>query len=88
LALSDFLAKDEGGNNEVATAAAAATRINFLIMFIGFLPPREGPDHVRSWPMPPLKNNFSIKRSRKTNQEETNSPTDAIAALFDHLIVV
>jgi hypothetical protein len=42
LALSDFLAKDEGGNNEVATAAAAATRINFLIIFIGFLPPREG----------------------------------------------
>jgi hypothetical protein len=47
-ALADFLAKDEVGKNEVATAVAAATRINFLIVFIG--PPfREGPDHVRSW---------------------------------------
>jgi hypothetical protein len=30
-----FLAKDEVGKNEVATAVAAATRINFLIAFIG-----------------------------------------------------
>ena len=34
-ALADFLAKDEVGKNEVATAVAAATRINFLIVFIG-----------------------------------------------------
>jgi len=32
--LCDFLAKDEVGKNEVATAVAAATTINFLIMFI------------------------------------------------------
>ena len=31
-ALCDFLAKDEGGKNDVATAVAAAARINFLIM--------------------------------------------------------
>ena len=31
-ALCDFLAKDEGGENDVATAVAAAARINFLIM--------------------------------------------------------
>jgi hypothetical protein len=33
--LSDFLAKDEDGRNEVATAVAASIRIDFLIMFIG-----------------------------------------------------
>jgi hypothetical protein len=37
--LCDFLAKDEDGKNEVATAVAAAARINFLIMFIGSLTP-------------------------------------------------
>jgi len=30
------LAKDEGGNNAVAIAAAAAATISFLIVFIGF----------------------------------------------------
>ena len=39
LALCAFLAKDEVGKNEVATAVAAAARINFLIMFIGSLTP-------------------------------------------------
>jgi hypothetical protein len=34
LALCDFLAKDEVGKNEVATAVAATARINFLIVFI------------------------------------------------------
>src|SRR5215471_7007192 len=35
LALCDFLAKDEVGRNEVATAVATTARINFLIVFIG-----------------------------------------------------
>ena len=40
-----FLAKDEVGKNEVATAVATIARINFLIVFTG--PPFcEGPDHV------------------------------------------
>src|SRR5215469_2400006 len=34
-ALTDFLAKDKVGKNEVAIAVAATTRINFLIVFIG-----------------------------------------------------
>jgi len=33
--LAGFLAKDEVGKNEVATAAAAAATISFLIVFIG-----------------------------------------------------
>jgi hypothetical protein len=32
--LCDFLAKDEVGKNDVATAIAAVTRISFLIIFI------------------------------------------------------
>jgi hypothetical protein len=35
LALCEFLAEDEVGKNEVATAVAAIARINFLIGFIG-----------------------------------------------------
>jgi 16S rRNA G966 N2-methylase RsmD len=35
LALCAFLAKDEVGKNEVATAVATTARINFLIVFIG-----------------------------------------------------
>jgi hypothetical protein len=43
-ALCAFLAKDEGGNNEIASAVtAAAAKINFLIVFIGSSPPGEGP---------------------------------------------
>jgi hypothetical protein len=30
--LCDFLAKDEGGKKDIATAVTAAVRINFLIM--------------------------------------------------------
>ena len=46
LALCDFLAKDEVGRNEVATAVATTARINYLIVFID--PPfAKGPDHVR-----------------------------------------
>jgi 16S rRNA G966 N2-methylase RsmD len=52
--LADFLAKDEVGKNEVATAAAAAATISFLIVFIG--PPfakaltmfADWPEHLRS----------------------------------------
>src|SRR5215469_13470739 len=60
LALADFLAKDEDGENEVATAAAASMRIDFLIIFIG--PPYcEGPDHVRRLAgTPPLRGHFSM----------------------------
>jgi hypothetical protein len=32
ISLCDFLAKDEGGKNDIATAIGAAARINFLIM--------------------------------------------------------
>jgi hypothetical protein len=76
-ALCDFLAKDEGGKNEVATAVAAAARINFLIMFI--VTPL-----AKAWPYsqlagtPPLGDDFSIERGGKTNQEETNPAADAI----------
>jgi hypothetical protein len=49
LALCDFLAKDEVGKNEVATAVATTARISFLVVFI-ISPIREGPDHVGSWP--------------------------------------
>ena len=66
MALSDFLAKDEVGKNEVATAVAAAARINFLIMFIS--PLREGLT-VQLAETPPLRESLSIRRGGKANQE-------------------
>jgi hypothetical protein len=47
------LAKDEVGNNEVATAVATTARINFLIVFIG--PPfAKALIMFADWPEPPL----------------------------------
>ena len=60
----------EGGNNKVASAAAAAATINFLIVFIGFSPWRRGREQLAKRLR--LTDTFSITLDAETNGEEPN----------------
>jgi hypothetical protein len=74
LGLGDFLAKDEVGKNEIATAVAATARIKFLIMFIG--PPFAKALTCSQWPEHLRLGHFSIGRGGKNNENGTthNNP--------------